>query len=52
MISFNNKLFFEKLFPAMERNNVNVLCENSTRKNMGDIYFTNSGSEIKEFVEK
>ena len=45
-----NKLFFEKLFPAMERNNVNVLCENSTRKNMGDIYFTNSGSEIKEFV--
>lgn len=45
-----NKSFFEKLFPAMERNNVNVLCENSTHKNMGDIYFTNSGSDVKEFV--
>lgn len=47
---FENKKFFEKLFPAMERNNVNVLCENSTRKNVGDMYFTNSGSDIKEFV--
>ena len=46
-----NKEFFEKLFPAMERNNVNVLCENSTQKNVGDMYFTNSGADIKEFVE-
>lgn len=40
-----------KLLPAMERNNVNVLCENSTQKNMGNMYFTNSGKDIKEFVE-
>lgn len=46
-----NKRFFEKLFPAMERNNVNVLCENSTHKNVGDMYFTNSGSDMKEFVK-
>ncbi|MBQ7033484.1 MAG: sugar phosphate isomerase/epimerase [Clostridia bacterium] len=46
-----NKVFFEKLFPAMERNNVNVLCENSTQKNMRDMYFTNSGKDMKEFVE-
>ncbi len=46
-----NRAFFEKLFPAMERNNVNVLCENSTMKNMGDKYFTNTGADIKEFVE-
>ena len=45
-----NKAFFAKLFPAMERNNVNVLCENSTQKNTGDMYFTNSGADIKEFV--
>lgn len=46
-----NKEFFEKLFPAMERNNVNVLCENSTQKNMEDMYFTNTGADMKEFVE-
>ena len=46
-----NREFFRKLFPAMERNNVNVFCENSTAKNMGDMYFTNSGSDMKEFVE-
>ena len=46
-----NKEFFEKLFPAMERNNVNVLCENSTAKNMGSVYFTNTGADMKEFVE-
>jgi sugar phosphate isomerase/epimerase len=46
-----NTKFFERLFPAMEKNNVNVLCENSTHKNMGDMYFTNSGSDMKEFVK-
>ena len=35
----------------MERNNVNVLCENSTQRNMGEIYYPNSGSDIKEFVK-
>lgn len=46
-----NRAFFEKLFPAMEKNCVNVLCENSTQKNMGDMYFTNTGKDVKEFVE-
>ena len=46
-----NKEFFKKVFPAMERNNVNVLCENSTVVNMKDIYFPNSGSDLKELVE-
>lgn len=45
-----NKQFYEKLFPAMEQNHVNVLCENSTRANMGDIYYTNTGADMKEFV--
>lgn len=45
-----NREFFRKLFPAMERNNVNVLCENSTKRNVGDLYFTNTGADIKEFV--
>lgn len=46
-----NKKFFGRLFPAMEQNGVNVLCENSTHRNMGDLYFTNSGADIKEFVQ-
>ncbi len=46
-----NKNFYEKLFPAMERNNVNVLCENQIKKYIGDIYNTNSGSDIKELVK-
>ena len=46
-----NKKMFQKLFPAMERNNVNVLCENSTKKNFKSSYFTNSGLDMKEFVE-
>ena len=46
-----NKKFFQKLFDAMERNNVNVLCENSTSKNMPGMYYTNSGADIKEFVQ-
>ena len=46
-----NKKFFDKLIPAMEKNSVNVLCENSTAYNMPDRYFTNSGKDMKEFIE-
>ena len=46
-----NKLFFEKLFPALEKNNVNLLCENSTKANMGKKFFPNNGTDLKEFVK-
>ena len=46
-----NKAFYEKLFPAMERCGVNVLCENSTKSNMGDRYFINTGKDMREFIE-
>lgn len=46
-----NKLFFEELFPHMEKWNVNVLCENSTKANMKDSFFPNSGADMKAFVE-
>ena len=46
-----NKAFYEKLIPAMERCGVNVLCENSTRANMRDMYFINSGKDMREFIE-
>ena len=46
-----NKAFYEKLFPAMERCGVNVLCENSTKANMGGQYFINTGKDMREFIE-
>jgi len=46
-----NKAFYEKLFPAMERCGVNVLCENSTKSNTGDMYFINTGKDMREFIE-
>ena len=46
-----NKEFYKKLFPAMERNNVMVLCENQSKTNKPDMYYTNSGADMREFVE-
>ncbi len=45
-----NRAFFEQLFPAMEKTGVCVLCENSTKVNMGDMYFTNSGADMLDFI--
>lgn len=39
------------LFPAMEKNNVNVLIENTTKANMGDKYYFLTGADMKEFIE-
>ena len=35
----------------MERNNVNVLCENSTQRNTAGMYSANTGTDMKEFIE-
>ena len=46
-----NKVFYEKLLPTAERCGVNVLCENSTSKNMGYRYYINTGADMREFIE-
>ena len=46
-----NKAFYERLLPTAERCSVNVLCENSTKSNMGSRYFINSGKDMREFIE-
>ncbi|MBE6651721.1 MAG: sugar phosphate isomerase/epimerase [Ruminococcaceae bacterium] len=46
-----NREFYSKFFPAMEKYNVNVLCENSTKKNMGNKYWANSGADMYEFIK-
>ena len=45
-----NKHFFEKLFPVMEKCNVNVLHENTTNANM-PWYFSKTGKEMREFSD-
>ena len=46
-----NKLFYEKLLPTAEKCGVNVLCENSTTANMGDMYYLIKGADMREFVK-
>lgn len=46
-----NKAFYEKLFPMAEKCGVNILCENSTKANMGEMYYINSGKDMREFIE-
>lgn len=46
-----NLAFYQLLFPAMEKNNVNVLVENSTKANMGDRYYFLTGADMVEFFE-
>ena len=46
-----NKAFYQKLLPEAERGGVNILCENSTKSNMGDCYFINTGRDMREFIE-
>jgi sugar phosphate isomerase/epimerase len=46
-----NKAFYEKLIPTAEQYGVNILCENSTRANMGDMYFINTGKDMREFIK-
>ena len=44
-----NKRFYSEIFPEMEKFNVNVLCENSTVKNMGEMYYLISGKDMRDF---
>ncbi len=46
-----NKQMYNKLLPTAERCGVNVLCENSTFKNMGSFEYLSTGKEMREFVE-
>ena len=46
-----NKELYEKLLPTVEKCGVNILCENSTKANMGDMYFLITGKDTREFVD-
>ena len=46
-----NKAFYNKLLPWAAERGINVLCENSTSKNMGTMYYINTGADMREFIE-
>lgn len=46
-----NRDFYALLYPAMEKNNVNVLIENSAKSNMGSNYYFLDGADMKEFLK-
>lgn len=46
-----NKEFYSEFFPIMEKTGVNLLVENSTARNTGSCYYTNSGNDIREMTE-
>ena len=46
-----NRAFVKELIPIMEETGVEVLCENSTKANMGECYFINNGKDTREFVD-
>ena len=40
-----------ELYPVLERTGVNLLVENTCRKNVGDLWFFLTGRDMKEFIE-
>lgn len=46
-----NKEMYNKLLPTAEKCGVNILCENSTVKNMRDFHYLSTGAEMREFVK-
>lgn len=46
-----NKKFYDVLLAKAEECNVNILCENTTKVNMGAGYFLINGADMREFVE-
>lgn len=46
-----NREFCKRLFYSMEKWNVNVLCENTTKANMNGGYFLLDGSDMSDFVK-
>ena len=46
-----NMLMYYNLLPTAEKCGVNILCENSTKKNMQNFEYLSTGKDMREFVE-
>ena len=45
-----NRDFFHPLLPVLEENNVNLLCENTTKANMPNWYYPVTGRDLRDFA--
>ena len=45
-----NLEFYKRLYPVMEKHDVAVLIENSTRANMGENYYFFTGADMRDFL--
>ena len=46
-----NKEYVSQFFPLLERTGVNLLLENSTAANMKEIYYPNTGADLRAMIE-
>lgn len=46
-----NLNFYKRLFPMMEKTNVNVLIENTSSSNLGDYYYFYTGEQMVDFLK-
>ncbi len=46
-----NKEYVSQFFPLLERTGVNLLLENSTAANMKEIYYPNTGADLRALIE-
>lgn len=47
----NNAKYYEYILPYAAEHGVNILCENSTKKNMGSAWYINDGADMREFIK-
>lgn len=45
-----NVKFFSEFYPLIEEYGINLLCENTTKKNMPDWYFPTTGEQMIDFI--
>ncbi len=46
-----NRAYFEQLYPTLESTGVILCLENSTRANMGAMYYPHTGKQLADFVD-
>lgn len=46
-----NSQGYATILPYAAENGVNILCENSTSKNMGAVWYINDGADMREFIK-
>ncbi len=46
-----NRAYFEQLYPSLEAAGITLCLENSTRANMGDMYYPHTGRQLADLID-